>query len=119
MKCICKRITALFLVLLMTASLLTSCANGVEKEDDDPKTIATYDDYVGNVINLGLAANETILDIMEVDGELRATIGVEKREIEGTEVSPVNGTPYLTEYRYFSMDFFGEYPKTRSNKFQV
>ncbi|MBQ2750583.1 MAG: hypothetical protein IJF34_12445, partial [Clostridia bacterium] len=43
--------------------------------------------------------------IIEVDGELRATIGVEKREIEGTEVSPVNGTPYLTEYRYFSMDF--------------
>ncbi|MBQ4624901.1 MAG: hypothetical protein IJB51_10230, partial [Clostridia bacterium] len=79
--------------------------NAYKENGELQSRVSTYDKYVGNIINLGLAENETILDIIEVDGELRATIGVETWEIEGIVVSGVAGTPYITEHRYYSMDF--------------
>ncbi|MBQ2749898.1 MAG: hypothetical protein IJF34_08960 [Clostridia bacterium] len=98
MRTTTKRITALFLVLLLTASLLASCSERKDKEAE------TADTYLGENVDLGLAENETLMDMIEVDGELRATVGVTSEEMEakyGTEY----GTPYKTEYRYYSMEF--------------
>ncbi|MBR6763663.1 MAG: hypothetical protein IKM13_07945 [Clostridia bacterium] len=122
MNRICKRITALFLVLLMTASLLASCSGGGKKEDT-LKTIATYDEYVGSLVDLGLSDGEIIMDILEADGELRATIGIEnkKLEIDGIEVSHYYGTPYLTERRYYNMSFVEDMRKREktTSKYEV
>jgi len=91
-----------FLTLLQ---LLTSCSN--DKKEDTPKTVATYDEYVGSLVDLGLSDGEIVMDIIEIDGELRATIGVEakEREINGIEISHTHGTPYLTERRHYSMGY--------------
>ncbi|MBQ2750240.1 MAG: hypothetical protein IJF34_10695, partial [Clostridia bacterium] len=99
-------IVALICSTLFLCLFLTSCMGNAYKENGELQSrVSTYDKYVGNIINLGLAENETILDIIEVDGELRATIGVETWEIEGIVVSGVAGTPHITEHRYYDMDF--------------
>ena len=98
MKTTAKRITALFLVLLMTASLLASCSERKDKEAE------TADTYLGENVDLGLAENETLMDIIEVDGELRATVGVTNEEMT-TKYGTEYGTPYKTEYRYYDMEF--------------
>ncbi|MBR4865775.1 MAG: hypothetical protein IKU11_03740, partial [Clostridia bacterium] len=62
------------------------------------------DTYLGEIVDLNLSENETILDIIEVDGELRATVGVTSEEMAakyGTEYD----TPYKTEYRYYDLEF--------------
>ena len=106
MNRICKRITALILVLLMTASLLASCSGegGEKPKRESDKSIPIYDSYAGSVVDIGLTENETVLDIIEVDGELRATIGVTNVKIEEIYGAGL-GTPYQTEYRYYSADF--------------
>ena len=98
MRTTTKRITALLFVLLLTASLLASCSERKDKEAE------TADTYLGENVDLGLTENETLMDIIEVDGELRATVGVTSDEMTakyGTEY----GTPYKTEYRYYNMEF--------------
>ena len=68
MKTTLKRMTALFLVLLMTASLLASCSGGGEKETTviDVEGIPVYENYKSQKIDLGLAENETVFDIIEI-----------------------------------------------------
>ncbi|MBE7000831.1 MAG: hypothetical protein E7428_11685 [Ruminococcaceae bacterium] len=98
MKHTFRRMTALFLVLLMTSSLLASCSKGKEKVSE------IADTYLGENVDLGLAENEKLMDIIETDGEIRATVGVTSDEMVakyGTEY----GTPYKTEYRYYDMEF--------------
>ncbi len=99
------RITALLLVLLMTASLLASCSGEGGKKENTPKTIATYDEYVGSLVDLGLADDEIVMDVIEKEGEILSIIGTKVQEIDGKEITLTNGTPYLTEHRYYSMDF--------------
>ncbi|MBQ2748711.1 MAG: hypothetical protein IJF34_02900 [Clostridia bacterium] len=98
MKHTFRRMTALFLVLLMTASLLASCSKVHEEAD------GAADTYLGENVDLGLAENETLMDIIEVDGELRATVGVTSEEMT-TKYGTEYGTPYKTEYRYYDMEF--------------
>ncbi|MBQ2749899.1 MAG: hypothetical protein IJF34_08965 [Clostridia bacterium] len=101
MRTTVKRITALLLVLLLTASLLASCSGKAGETEN-------ADTYVGENVDLGLAENEKLMDIIEVDGELRATVGVTSEEMEakyGTDYLLEYNTPYKTEYRYFNMAF--------------
>ncbi|MBR6763789.1 MAG: hypothetical protein IKM13_08595 [Clostridia bacterium] len=115
MKLNTKRITALILVLLMTSSLLASCSKGEnENTATEVDGIPVYDKYASREIDLGLTRDETILNVIEVDGEIRATIGVNEhpyvRDVDDT-------TPYRTEYRYYSMDYVentAKREKTRS-----
>ena len=115
MKATVKRMTALFLVLLMTASLLASCSGGGEKENTvtDVEGIPVYEYYKSQKIDLGLAENETVFDIIELDGQLRATIGVADPDFDPEKYS---GTPYLTEYRFYSMDFVEDTAKRERTK---
>ncbi|MBE7000331.1 MAG: hypothetical protein E7428_09120 [Ruminococcaceae bacterium] len=106
MKHTCKRITAFALVLLMTLSLLASCSGGKEKSE-------TADTYLGETVDLGLGKNEKLMDIIEVDGELRATVGVESNEINAT-YGIDKGIPYKTEYRYYDMAFVEDVSKRES-----
>jgi hypothetical protein len=107
MKLLFSRIVAFVLGSLMIVQLLASCSGEGGKKEDTPKTIATYDEYVGSLVDLGLSDGEIVMDIIEVDGELRATIGVEvkERELDGKEISHMYGIPYLSERRYYSMEF--------------
>jgi len=108
MLCASKKgiIVTLVCLNLFLCLFLTSCMGKSYEENKELQSrVSTYNNYVGNIINLGLAENETILDVIEVDGELRATIGVENWEIGGIIVSGVAGTPYITEHRYYDMDF--------------
>ncbi|MBE7000164.1 MAG: hypothetical protein E7428_08250 [Ruminococcaceae bacterium] len=98
-----KRITALALVLLMTASLLASCSGDGEADPAKDWPIPVYKEYVGKVIDLGLTQDEKVMDVVEVEGGIRATIGVTYEGIEETYGS--HGTPYLTKYRYYGADF--------------
>ena len=112
MKLVLKRTTALCMILLLTASLLASCSGeGGKRKEGPQKTIATYDDYVGSPADLGLTQDEVVMDILEIDGELRATIGVAVQEIDGKAVTLTSGTPYLTEHRYYDMDFVEDVEK--------
>ncbi|MBR6764020.1 MAG: hypothetical protein IKM13_09760, partial [Clostridia bacterium] len=115
MKATVKRMTALFLVLLMTASLLASCSGGGEKEGTvvDVGGIPVYEHYISQKVDLGLAENETVFDIIEINGQLRATIGVLDPECDTFEYA---GTPYLTEYRWYSMDFVEDTAKREKTK---
>ncbi|MBE7001046.1 MAG: hypothetical protein E7428_12790, partial [Ruminococcaceae bacterium] len=115
MKTTLKRMTALFLVLLMTASLLASCSGGGEKENTVTEVdgIPVYENYKSQKIDLGLGDNETVFDIVEMDGMLRATIGVLGPECD---LSEYYGTPYLTEYRWYSMDFVEDTAKRERTK---
>ena len=106
MKMKFRCITALILVLLMTASLLVSCSQK-SKEGE------TADTYLGENVELGLAESETLMDIVEVDGELRATVGVESNEINAT-YGIDKGIPYKTEYRYYDMAFVEDVSKRES-----
>ena len=116
MKHFAKRITALLLLLLMTASLLASCSGEAEKSSDEPKTIATYDDYVANTIDFGLGDGETLMEIIEIDGELRATVGIADmdEDLDGIYRHPVPGIPYETEHRYYNMEFAEDTSKRES-----
>ena len=105
MKYIAKSITALALILLMTASLLASCGRTTGESSAKTKTVAMYDEYTAKTVDLGLAENEILMDIIEIDGKLRATIGVTSADIRNTYGLAANGTPYMTEYRYYSMDY--------------
>ncbi|MBQ2750562.1 MAG: hypothetical protein IJF34_12330 [Clostridia bacterium] len=115
MKTTHKRMTALFLVLLMTASLLASCSGGGESKNTPAEVgeIPVYDHYKSEKIDLGLAENETVFDIIEIDGQLRATIGVLDPEYKLVEGSY---TPYRTEYRWYSMDFVEDTAKREKTK---
>ncbi|MBE7000108.1 MAG: hypothetical protein E7428_07960, partial [Ruminococcaceae bacterium] len=115
MKMNFKRITALALVLLMTASLLASCSGGGEKEGTvvDVGGIPVYEHYISQKVDLGLAESETVFDIIEINGQLRATIGVLDPECD---LSEYYGTPYLTEYRWYSMDFVEDTAKREKTK---
>ncbi|MBE6998980.1 MAG: hypothetical protein E7428_02205 [Ruminococcaceae bacterium] len=89
---------SLFLLIALLVSLFSSCGNGERTGEPD------NNNYLGENVDLGLSENETLMDIIEVDGELRATVGVTSDEMVakyGTEY----GTPYKTEYRYYDMEF--------------
>ncbi len=103
MNRICKRITALILVLLMTASLLASCSGGEWERVAGDWPIPVYDEYVGKVIDLGLTEDEKIMDVTETEDGFRVTIGSTYKRIE--ETYGEYGTPYLTQYRYYDADF--------------
>ena len=107
MKTTVKRITALFLVLLMTASLLASCSWGGESEDavTEVDGIPVFDQYKSRKVDLGLSENETLFDIIEVDGELRATVGVLDPNWDPDHPEEYIGLPYLTEHRWYSLDY--------------
>ncbi|MBQ2750100.1 MAG: hypothetical protein IJF34_09985 [Clostridia bacterium] len=102
MKHTFQRITALALVLLLTASLLTSCFESQSAISRDP--------YVARTIDLGLTEDEMLMDIAETKEGFRATVGVTYDGIEAEYGS--NGTPYLTEYRYYDTDY-REIPEMR------
>ena len=98
MKHTFQRITALLLILLLTGSLLVSCS-GREEE--------IADTYLGETVDLGLSENEYLFDVIEVDGELWATVGVTSDEVAakyGTDYGVGFIIPYKTEYRYYDMD---------------
>ncbi|MBR4866152.1 MAG: hypothetical protein IKU11_05670, partial [Clostridia bacterium] len=103
MKHTIKRITALVLVLLVTASLLASCSGGEWERVAGDWPIPVYDEYVGKVIDLGLTEDEKIMDVTETEDGFRLTIGSTYKRIE--ETYGEYGTPYLTQYRYYDADF--------------
>ena len=120
MKRTITRVLAMLLAILLTLPLLASCGSGkagneenslvtevdgvtVTKEDGIP----VYDQYKARVVDLGLSKKEKIFDIIEIDGELRATVGV-----EASDYNPEDRTkyiyyfvPYLTEHRWYSPDY--------------
>ncbi len=103
MKLNTKRMTALILVLLMTSSLLASCTKGEpEVAVTEVDGIPVYDKYASREIDLGLTRDETILNVIEVDGEIRATIGVDEKTYLPESDETI---PYRTEHRYYSMDY--------------
>lgn len=110
MKLNTKRITALILVLLMTSSLLASCGEKTKGISDGPETITIYENYKGFAVDLGLSENEVVMDIIEADGELRATIGVTSDEAEAIYGTGY-GNPYQTEYRYYSTGYIEDVSK--------
>jgi len=110
MKTTAKHITALLLGLLLTASLLASCSEGSEGQE---KADGAADTYLGENVDLGLSENEKLMDIIEVDGELRATVGVTSEEIT-TKYGTEYGIPYKTEYRYYDMAFVEDTAKRES-----
>ncbi|MBQ6991202.1 MAG: hypothetical protein IJN58_09110, partial [Clostridia bacterium] len=61
-----------------------------------------YDKYASREIDLGLTRDETILNVIEVDGEIRATIGVNEHPYVRGETDTI---PYRTEYRYYDMEY--------------
>ncbi len=96
-------ITALFLVLLMTASLLASCSRGEREETvTEEDGIPVYDKYTTREIDLGLGEEEILLDIIEANGELRATVGIHDPLDYG---GAFEGFFYPTERRWYSMDY--------------
>jgi len=110
-----RRITALLLILLLTGSLLVSCS-GREEE--------IADIYLAEKVDLGLSENEYLFDVIEVDGELRATVGVTSEEVAakyGTDYGIDFIIPYQTEYRYYTMDFLEDTAKreTTAPFFQI
>ena len=123
MKHTFKRITALALVLLMTSSLLASCSGEADEASNEPQTVAVYDDYVANTIDLGLAEDEAVMEVIEVDGKIRATIGTggNKTELDGIEIERSRNAfeinePYFTEHRYYDMDFVEDTQKREKTK---
>ncbi|MBQ2749602.1 MAG: hypothetical protein IJF34_07460 [Clostridia bacterium] len=103
MKHTVKRITALVLVLLTTASLLASCSKGEnENTATEVDGIPVYEKYASREIDLGLTRDETILNVIEVNGEIRATIGVNEHPYVRDEDDTI---PYRTEYRYYDIDY--------------
>ena len=106
MKTTVKRITALFLILLLTASLLASCKSGGEEETvTEVDGIPVFDQYKSRKVDLGLSEDEVIYDIIEIDGMLRATIGVLDPNYDPEHPEEYLGLPYPTEYRWYSLDY--------------
>ncbi|MBR4867154.1 MAG: hypothetical protein IKU11_10705, partial [Clostridia bacterium] len=106
MKTIVKRITALILVLLMTASLLASCNGGGEEETvTEVDGIPVFEHYKSSKVDLGLSENEVIYDIIEIDGMLRATVGVLDPNWDPLFPDEYVGRPYPTEHRWYSLDY--------------
>ena len=106
MKMNFKRITALLLVLLLTASLLASCKSGGEEETvTEVDGIPVFDQYKSRKVDLGLSEDEVIYDIIEIDGMLRATIGVLDPNYDPEHPEEYLGLPYPTEYRWYSLDY--------------
>ncbi|MCQ2445683.1 MAG: hypothetical protein MJ141_02195 [Clostridia bacterium] len=100
MKRTFTQILALLLAIFMILPVRASCA--AEKEREGEGGVA--DTYLAEPVELDLAENELLMDIIEVDGLLRATVGVTSEELTkkyGTGL----GTPYQTEYRYFDMEY--------------
>ena len=83
----------------MLLPLLASCGNEKEEKGE----VGEANAYLAEPIELDLAENELLMDIIEVDGLLRATVGV-----TSDELTKKYGTgfrkPYQTEYRYFDME---------------
>ncbi|MBR4865405.1 MAG: hypothetical protein IKU11_01845, partial [Clostridia bacterium] len=99
-------ITALVLVLLITASLLVSCSGGGAGEAQAPEKeenqIPVFDEYKSNTVDLGLAENETVMDVVEAEGEIRATIAVAESDFDPDRYY---GIPSATEYRWYGQDY--------------
>ncbi|MBE6998735.1 MAG: hypothetical protein E7428_00935 [Ruminococcaceae bacterium] len=92
------------LLLSLIVSVLAACAESRQQAND------ATDTYLGEVIDIGLAENEMIMNVAEIGGEIRFTIGVECDEINalyGTD----KGIPYKTEYRYYDMEFIEDTAK--------
>ncbi|MBE7000165.1 MAG: hypothetical protein E7428_08255 [Ruminococcaceae bacterium] len=91
MKCICNRITALLLVLLMTASLLASCSGKTEEPPTEEEVFAA----------LSQASNEAI-DLMNVDDKLGSIHGYFFNEtcsmtlLDGKMTYDTDGVPHYT-----------------------
>ncbi len=97
------RMLSLFVIYSLMVQLYASCsgeANEVTATEVDG--IPVYDKYASREIDLGLTRDETILNVIEVDGEIRATIGVNEHPYVRGETDTI---PYRTEYRYFDMDY--------------
>ena len=106
MKTTVKRITALFLILLLTASLLASCKSGGEEETvTEVDGIPVFDQYKSRKVDLGLSENEVIYDIIEIDGMLRATVGVLAPDFDPDNPEEYFGRPYPTEHRWYGLDY--------------
>ncbi|MBE6999136.1 MAG: hypothetical protein E7428_03005 [Ruminococcaceae bacterium] len=106
MKTTVRRITALFLILLMTASLLASCKSGGEEETvTEVDGIPVFEHYKSSKVDLGLSENEVIYDIIEIDGMLRATVGVLDPNWDPLFPDEYIGRPYPTEHRWYSLDY--------------
>ncbi len=107
MKMNFKRITALALVLLMTASLLASCSGGGEKEGTVTEVdgIPVFDQYKSRKVDLGLSEDEVIYDVIEIDGMIRATVGVLDPNWDPLFPEEYIGRPYITEHRWYSLDY--------------
>ncbi|MBQ2748798.1 MAG: carbohydrate ABC transporter substrate-binding protein [Clostridia bacterium] len=119
MKHFAKRITALLLLLLMTASLLASCSGGGAGEAQTPEKeenqIPVFDEYKSKTVGLGLTENEMVMDVMEEDGKIRATIAVAESDFDPDRYY---GIPSATEYRWYSQDYVedtAKREKTRSD----
>ena len=124
MKNTAKRITAMLLALLLTASLLVSC--GSEKAESEEAVtevegtpvlevdgvpvskvdgVPLFHQYKSREVDLGLEENETFYDIIEIDGQLRATIGILDPNWDPEHPEEYRGKPYPTEHRWYSPDY--------------
>ncbi|MBR6763557.1 MAG: hypothetical protein IKM13_07390 [Clostridia bacterium] len=97
-----KRKNRLIALLLTLASLLLLFASCIERGIGSESAV-NRDPYVARSVDLGLADNEMLMDIVEVEGGFRATVGVTHEGIE--EEYGSLGTPYLTEYRYYDANY--------------
>ena len=111
MKHIFKQATALLLAILLTLPLLASCGESEggqsvveqgKKPSGDNGDLSLRGTYKTQKVDLGLAEGEIVLDIIEVDGKLRATIGVPDPEDNG---GVMDSRAYLTERRWYNMDY--------------
>ncbi|MBQ6990081.1 MAG: hypothetical protein IJN58_03400, partial [Clostridia bacterium] len=56
-------------------------------------------------VDLGLSENEVIYDIIEIDGMLRATVGVLAPDFDPDNPEEYFGRPYPTEHRWYGLDY--------------
>ncbi len=103
MKRTVTRITALLLAIMMMMSLLASCQKGEDvKSSADEDDLSLRGTYKTQRVDLGLAEGEILIDIIEVDGKLRATVGVPDPNDYGNEFDSIF---YLTEHRWYGLDY--------------
>ena len=97
------RLLALWLLPVLLAPFLAACSGDADENTaTEVDGIPVYDKYASREIDLGLTRDETILNVIEVDGEIRATIGVNERPYVWDEEDTI---PYRTEYRYYDMEY--------------